>query len=580
MQNTQLSLPLPLPPIPSDAPLVPARMVNEYVYCRRLGYLMWRQGEWADTSDTVDGRRVHQRVDSREGNLPAPDELHLQTESERLISKSLTLSSDKLGVIAKIDVAESAGGIVTPIDYKRGKRPHVPKGVYEPERVQVCLQAMLLEENGYRVDEGAIYYAQSRERVRVQLDDFLRSTALRSVHEFRLAVAQGRIPEPLSESPKCPRCALVTICLPDETRALRGARLEPRPISIGLDESLPLVVQSQFAKITKDGNVLKISDEKQGDRLVRIDEVSDVALFGNVNMSTPALTTLLDRNIPVTFHSYGGWLRGIARGLDHRNVDIRIEQYRKSFDAEFCKQFAQDLVMAKIMNQRTMVRRNWKGDHEERRKVLGRLKAARRNASRTLNMDKLRGIEGDAAKTYFRAFAKMLNPPANDGDGSAHHTLPPFQFESRNRRPPTDPVNALLSLAYSMLTRHLTISLAGIGLDPFRGYFHSSKHGKPALALDLMEPFRPIIADSVVLSSVNSRVVSESSFITATTGTQLTDTGRKHFIAAIERRLAQETTHALFGYKLSMRRLIILQSRLLTRLLLGELKQYPHYTPR
>jgi CRISPR-associated protein Cas4 len=133
-------------------------MVNEFVYCPRLAYLMWTQAEWSDTADTIEGQRAHARVDRPGAPLPPPEAV--ESTEDHVVSRSLSLSSMTLGVIAKIDVAEVDDGSVTPIDYKRGKRPHVALGAYEPERVQVCLQALLLEEHGYRVGGAAIYYAQ------------------------------------------------------------------------------------------------------------------------------------------------------------------------------------------------------------------------------------------------------------------------------------------------------------------------------------------------------------------------------------------------------------------------------------
>src|SRR5690606_25987652 len=144
----------------------------------------------------------------------------------------------------------------------------------------VCLQGLLLEEHGYRVEEGAIYYAESRERVRIVIDDALRAAARTAVSELRLTVSQGRIPPPLKDSPKCPRCALVTVCLPDEVRALTGSSLAPRSIAVPADEALPLVVQSQHARIGKEGETLKIVDEEHGETTVRFIDISDVALFG------------------------------------------------------------------------------------------------------------------------------------------------------------------------------------------------------------------------------------------------------------------------------------------------------------
>ena len=574
--NEQLELHLSAPPVSGETPLVPARMVNEFVYCPRLAYLMWTQSEWADTGDTVEGRRAHTRVDKPGAPLPAPAALEDDeaAAADKIVSRSMTLSSQTLGVIAKLDVAEAEDGVVTPIDYKRGKRPHVAQGAYEPERIQVCLQGLLLEEQGYRVEEGAIYYAGSRERVRVVFDEALRTAAQTAVGDLRLTVAQGRIPPPLKDSPKCPRCALVTVCLPDEVRALSGSPLAPRPIAVPADDALPLVVQSQRARIGKEGETLKITDEEQGENRVRFIDISDVALFGNVSITTPALAALFEREIPVTFHSHGGWFRGVAHGVGHRNVEVRTAQYRMSFDEASCLRFARDLVAAKITNQRTILRRNWRGPLQERQTVLDRLRAAHRSTGRAARAAELLGMEGDAAAIYFRAFAGLLKQPDTEAE------LAPFRFEARNRRPPTDPVNAMLSLAYAMLTRHVTIALASVGLDPYRGFYHAPRYGRPALALDLMEPFRPVIADSVVLSAINTGELRPADFVAGATGTALTQAGRRRFVATFERRLSQDTTHPVFGYRVSMRRMLLVQARLLSRFLLGELPSYPHYLPR
>jgi CRISPR-associated endonuclease Cas1/CRISPR-associated protein Cas4 len=576
MPDDQLELHLPAPPASAETQLIPARMVNEFVYCPRLAYLMWAQGEWAETGDTAEGHRVHARVDKPNAPLPAPQAIE-ETAGDKIVSRSLTISSTTLGVVAKLDVAEAEDGLVTPVDYKRGKRPHVAQGAYEPERIQIGLQALLLEEHGYRVEEGAIYYAESRERVRIPLDEALRTAARTAASELRLTVSQSRIPPPLRDSPKCLRCALVTVCLPDEIRSLSGSSLAPRTIAVPPDEALPLIVQSQRARIGKDGDTLKIEDEERGETQVRFIDISDLALFGNVSITTPALAALLEREIPVSFHSHGGWFRGVAHGIGHRNVEVRTAQYRMSFDAAACLRFARELVEAKIANQRTILRRNWGGSPEERQAALDRLAAARKSAGGARAQAELLGVEGDAASVYFRAFASLLKPP-DDKQGASD--LAPFRFETRNRRPPTDPVNAMLSLAYAMLARHLTVTLATVGLDPYRGFFHAPRYGRPALALDLMEPFRAIIADSVVLSAVNTGEVGPGDFISAVTGTALTQAGRRRFVEAFERRLSQETTHPVFGYQVSMRRMLIVQARLLSRFLLGELPSYPHYLPR
>ena len=191
----------------------------------------------------------------------------------------------------------------------------------------------------------------------------------------------------------------------------------------------------------------------------------------------------------------------------------------------------------------------------------------------------LLGLEGEAAAVYFRAFSGLLKAPAAEDAGSMP-ALPAFRFERRNRRPPTDPVNALLSFAYAMLTRTFAVALSGIGFDTYLGFYHRPRYGRPALALDLMEPFRPIVADSTVLQAINNGEVRPDDFLHGGAGTALKPAGRKRFIAAFERRLAQETTHPIFGYRLTMRRLIEVQGRLFARFLMGEIKDYPHYLPR
>ena len=413
MTAEQFEFHLPAPPLTGEAPLVPARMVNEFVYCPRLAYLMWTQAEWSETGDTVEGRRVHGRVDRPSAPLPAPERLETPKTPapDKVVSRSLTLSSATLGVIAKLDVAEAEDGVVTPIDYKRGRRPHIAQGVYEPERIQVCLQALLLEENGYRVEEGAIYYAESRERVRIVLDEALRVAARTAVSELRLTVSQSRIPPPLKDSPKCPRCALVTVCLPDEIRLLSGSSLEPRMIAVPPDEALPLVVQSQHARIGKDGETLKITDEEQGETQIRFIDISDVALFGNVSITMPALSALLEREIPVTFHAHSGWFRGVAHGVGHRNVEVRTAQYRLSFDEAACLRFAKELVAAKIANQRTILRRNWREQPEERQVALDRLAAARKSARSSAS--------DDAASRHRRRRGRRLFPRFRRPDQTA-----------------------------------------------------------------------------------------------------------------------------------------------------------------
>lgn len=568
--DAQRDLPLPFPDLSGDLPLLPARMVNEFQYCPRLAYLEWVQGEWADNRDTVDGRNVHRRVDQPSGQLPNPDAA--ETDGERAHARSITLSSPRLGLIARMDLVEADGNTVTPVDYKRGRRPHVPRGAYDPERVQLCLQGLILEEHGYTCTEGVLYFAEGRERVRVAFDDELRALTRNAIDGLRLIAVGGQIPPPLEDSPKCPRCSLVGICLPDEVRFLRGAADNPRPLSVGREEALPLHVQARGAKVAKKGETLEVLVEDAVVQTVRLGEVSQLALWGQVYVTSPALHELMAREIPVSWHSFGGWFLGHTVGTGHKNVEIRTAQYRASFDTQVCLHLAKGLVVAKIQNQRTLLRRNWKAEAPVE-PLLDGFQQDLKRARRADSLPELLGAEGMAAARYFGAFARMLSPGENPA-------MPAFDFERRNRRPPTDPVNALLSYAYSLLVRSWTVALTAVGFDAYRGFYHQPRYGRPALSLDMMEPFRPLVADSAVVQAINNGEVRPSDFVRAPGSTNLTSDGRKRFITTFERRLSQEITHPLFGYKVSYRRLFELQARLLSRHLLSELAEFPNFTTR
>lgn len=587
--SDQRELPLSFPELSPEAPFIPVRMLNEYVYCPRLAYLEWVQGEFAHNADTIEGAIKHRRVDKGEGALPEQPK-----QDEPIHARSVALSSARLGITAKIDLVEGEGTQVTPVDYKRGKRPHVAAGAYDPERVQVCAQGLLLREHGYECGAGVLYFAGSKERVPVAFDEALVELTLSSVQALRGLALAGHIPEPLADSPKCPRCSLVGICMPDEVRFLNEPLVEPRPLFPTTQDALPLYVQTPRGFVRKDGERLVIEVEKEKVAEARLMEVSQVALFGHTMISAATLHECFRRGIPVTWHTYGGWFVGHTVGTGHHNVETRTHQYRASFDAQACLLLARGWVAAKIANSRTLLRRNWRGaggwtegegddapGSEEPnqegaegapQELLAALREDASHALRAASFEVLLGIEGAAASRYFQNFSAMLKP------GSEPELT--FDFMGRNRRPPKDPINALLSFAYAMLTREWTIALSAVGLDAYRGFYHQPRFARPALALDMMEPFRPLLADSTVLMAVNNGEVRPTDFVRAAGSCNLNDGGRKRFIGAFERRMQQEVTHPIFKYRLSYRQLLEVQSRLLGRHLAGEIPEYPNFVTR
>lgn len=568
--DAQPSLPLPAPPAAADEPLVPARMVNEWVYCPRLAVLEWGHGEWASNADVAAGRRAH--AATQRGRAPAlPDPDALESVERPFRTRRLQLASDRLGLSAEVDILDAADGAVTPVDIKAGRRPHVAEGAYLPERVQLCVQGLLLRDAGYRCEEGVIWYAESRERVPVRFDEALVNLTLQAAADLRLTIAAGRLPPPLDHSPKCPRCSLLPVCLPDEVGFLRHGAI-PRTPPPPAHAALPLYVQAPGARVARSGETLVVTVEGEAERKIPFGDISDLVLAGPVALTTPALHELLRREIPVAFFSSGFWYLGSAGASGPRSAAARAAQFAFSADERQCLLAARNLVAAKIRNQRTLLRRNWRAMDEDREAPLERLARLAGRAEHASTRAELFGFEGEAAAVYFSHLPKLFNERVA--------LQPAFDFHGRNRRPPADPVNACLSLVYALLVRVVAAALTAVGLDPWQGFYHRPRPGRPALALDLMEPLRPVLADSAVLMALNNGELAAEDFVSVAAGCNLKPTGRRKLIGAFERRLDQEATHPVFGYRLSMRRMIHVQARLFARWLLGEFPNYPHYVPR
>jgi len=538
----------------------------------------WVQGEFAHSADTLDGRFQHKRVDRPAGDLPArerngespgPDDEDAQPE--KVHARSVMLSDEGLGAIARIDLVETDGNRATPVDYKRGTVPDIPGHVYDPERVQLCLQGLLLRANGYESTEGIIYYVGSKRRVHVGFDDSLVKQTLAMLEATRKMAAGGEIPPPLEDSPKCPRCSLVGICLPDEVSFLKGSRYVVRPDDVrrlmpARDDALPMYVVAQGALVGKSGDTLTVKFKGKTTAKARLLDVSSLSIFGNVQVTAQATRELLEWGIPICHFTYGGWLKGVTWGMAHKNVELRMHQFRVAGDQPGSLAIAKEMVTAKLRNSRVMLRRNHPQLPATALEEIKRLTAMVETAD---SFGTLLGIEGAAARVYFAHFGGMIK-----AGNSA------FDFRTRNRRPPKDPVNAVLSFLYSMLMRQAMVSAMAIGFDPFMGFYHQPKYGRPALALDLAEEFRPLIADSAALTLFNNAELKEKDFIRRSGAVSLTQDGRKTVITVFERRMDTLITHPLFQYSISYRRILEVQARLLGRYLQGELKRYPAFTTR
>ncbi len=626
-------------PDADESEYLPARMLNEYAYCPRLFYLEYVDGLFAHNVDTIDGVAKHTRVDAKttplpaskrklaktqkadqadEGSADAPSDSPESSEREIVHARSVTLSSDRYGVLAKLDLVESDGTMATPVDYKRGSPKKLEDGslgAWDPERVQLCVQALVLRENGFKCDEGVLFFWETRQRVRIAMDNELielTESVIIGARELR----QSEIaPPPLIDSPKCPRCSLVSICLPDETSYCQsshsyGTFIQPLLFDIGAmrmasrnesssmpvnrvrqlvtsrDERKPLYLNTQGLSLGKSGDVLQAKEKGKLIQEFRMNDVSQVNVMGNIQVTTQAIQSLLQAEVPLVYFSYGGWFHGMTQGVGLKNILWRREQFRCADRPEFCLRLARKLVSAKIQNQRTFLMRN---HIEPPTDAIQFIKTLKWESERAESLPSLLGIEGLAARIYFQHFDGMIKTERDSvghskqaqetSNGTGDKWLQ-FNFDGRNRRPPRDPINALLSLGYSLLSKDLTIICAGVGLDPYLGFYHQPRFGRPSLALDLMEPFRPLVVDSTVVTAINNRMVTPEHFVSAGDAVALTADGRKAFFRAYEQRMDQLITHPLFDYRVSYRRILEIQTRLLARCLTGEIWDYPSFVTR
>lgn len=543
--------------------LLPVRMLNEYVYCPRLFHFMHVEDRWADNEFTIEGKIVHRRVDRKDQALPDAEEGDDPPE----VSRSVSLGSERLGLTAKLDLVSTTGDEAVPVDTKRGRVPKVPERCYEPERVQLMAQGLLLREHGYRCEHGVLYFAGSRARVEVPFTAELEARTLHFIEQARVAAESTVLPDPLDDSPKCNGCSLSGICLPDETLALRQVPPDPaapqvRRLYPVRDDALPLYIQEQGARVGKSrGNLLV----RKGDDLlarVRVKDVSQIVLCGNVSVTAQTIHLLCESGVPIVHLSRGHWFYGITSGIGIKNAYDRAAQFKAAESPDRVLRFCRAVVFAKGSNQRTLLRRNGGSRATAELDSMSRLLESVGSAER---VDTLLGLEGNLASLYFQAFSQMLRPR----DLSAE-----WEFEKRNRRPPRDPINAMLSFIYALLVKECMVALMGEGLDPWWGLYHRPRHGRPGLALDLMEEFRAILGDSAVITAVNTGMVSEGDFLVSGSSCVMKDRARKALIRAYESRLDQLITHPLFDYRCSWRALIRVQARLLARWFRGDVPEY------
>ncbi len=569
-QSGQSARPLPSAATVDELPPMPVRRLQNYAFCPRQFYYQWVEDLFLDNADTVAGSVQHRQVDKPSSLPEDPKELELP-EGARL--RSLQLESATLGLVGKIDVVEGTNEGIEVIDHKKGSAKRNEDGARvakEYDAVQVAAYALLLREAGHTVAGGSIYYAGDRRRVPVHLTEELFATVHRMLAEAKAVAASGQCPPPLRNDSRCLHCSAYPVCLPNESAwwseakdGVKAPEIKEAPRPPG-DEGEVIVVQKSGCMVGQRGGEFVVTEKSETLQKFPMNQVRAIYLYGSVQLTTQAAHVCLEQGIDVAYFSPAGRFLGLLRGLPASGVDARLGQYRMFGEPGIRVKLAREMVRAKIHNQRVLLMRN--GDPADG--VLRQMAELRDAAEDARDLDTLRGIEGTAAAAYFGQFATMLGEKAD------------FDFNGRNRRPPRDPVNALLSQGYSVLAKELAGVLHAVGLDPFLGCYHQPRYGRPALALDLMEEFRPLVADSVALSLLNRGELTLADFSRSAAGCYLKECGRKVFWEAWFRRLDTEVTHPQFGYAMSYRRMLEVQARQLWRYVRGEADGYFGFTTR
>jgi CRISPR-associated protein Cas1 len=310
--------------------------------------------------------------------------------------------------------------------------------------------------------------------------------------------------------------------------------------------------------LSKDGGVLKVSRKKEVLLERPLAHVTDVVILGRATVSAAAIEACTEQGTAIHYLSKGGRYVAQVAPIENKNVPMRIKQYEAYLNLAWKHRLARRFVEGKLQNAAVFARR---GGAE-----VGELAALLKVVARCEDTEALRGLEGTAARQYF-ALLKPRFPPE-------------FAPDARSKRPPRDPANSLLSLAYTFLAKECQTAVRVAGLDPYVGYLHEAKYGRPALALDLMEEFRAIVADSVVLGLFNRNMITGAMFEDSKGYPTLTDEGFKQFLRAWEDRLNQQVTHPFLKQKLDYRQVMLAQARMLGKHLMGELPEYVPFSVR
>jgi len=524
--------------------------LHALAYCPRLFYLEEVEELYTQDAAVFAGRRLHAEIEKE--------------ESEEW--QELVLENNELGLRGKVDALRTRNGQTIPYEHKKGRcyrdASNKPQA-WQSDRLQILAYACLIEAAlGITVPEGRIRYHTDNVLVHVPLDDAGR-------REVREAIARARQLKQTTERPPitsnerlCVRCSLAPVCLPEETRCAQNESYQPIRLFPEDDDRQVIHVLEAGTCIGKSGEQLKITKRDQSTTAIAARQIGQVVLHSYAQISTQAIYFCAEQDIGIHFISGGGRYVG---SIDTRagSIQRRIRQYKALSDPTFCLQLVRQLVTCRGQSQRKFLMRGQRGESansvlataiEQMQRVLKQVPSAE-------SISSLLGLEGNLAALYFKTLPELLSEgvPAE------------LQFSNRNRRPPCDRFNALLSFGYSLLLKDVMNAILVVGLEPALGFYHQPRTQAPPLALDLMEIFRVPLVDLPVIGSINrGQWDVQADFEVRGQQVWLSDSGRRKFISIYERRKEENWKHPVLGYSLTYRRLLELEVRLLEKEWMGE----------
>ena len=525
--------------------------LHALAYCSRLFYLEEVEELYTQNAAVFAGRRLHAELEKKE------DEDW----------EDLFLTSTELGLRGRVDALRTRDGQTIPYEHKRGrchrdenKQPQA----WESDKLQILAYCYLIESAlGIEVTEGRIRYHADNVLIRLPFDDNGKKLVENAIAEARQIRTSIQRPPVVENERLCTSCSLSPVCLPEEARLVHNKEYELLRLFPHDDEREIVHILEPGTRVGRTGEQIKITRKDRSIEKIPVQRVGQIVLHSFSQISTQALHFCTYEGIGIHFVSGGDRYIG---SFDSRQGSIqrRVRQYAALSSSEFCLSLARKLVNCRGQGQRKFLmrsRRSRKIKSARLDRNIEQMQAIIKQIPETASIESLLGIEGKIAALYFAALPCILSPDIPSQ----------MRFSGRNRRPPKDRFNALLSFGYSLLIKDMMNAILSVGLEPALGFYHQPRSQAAPLALDLMEIFRVLLVDMVVVASINRQQwnVAEDYEVRGER-VWLSESGRRKFIALYEQRKQESWKHPVTKYSLTYRRLMELEVRLLEKEWMGE----------